>query len=311
MKCAVFAHAGIGDALTTLTLSNNLHREGWQIDTYQDTMIAQLQSWFPHLLIKKFPTLDKIDNLLIDYDRIFVFHSDDCPTITKLMALKNSKGKVTVIHPSFSKRYKKQPFYQEGQFNRRLSVVENLKNYCSKVLHLKNPTKHNGIIPPEGLTHHKYANRVIIHPTSSRLGRSWGENDFVKLALHLKSIGMDPKFVMSVKEKLNWEHVKECEIITFPTLDLLASYIYESGAFIGNDSGIGHLASCLGIRTLTIARSKRCTRLWRPGWAKGLVVYPNPLYPNISKFRYRDRNWKSLIPLKKVLKAFDSLIKKA
>jgi heptosyltransferase-3 len=87
----------------------------------------------------------------------------------------------------------------------------------------------------------------------------------------------------------------------------LTRFIYESGYLVGNDSGLGHLASFLGVPTCTITRRKALAKLWAPSYTPGAVVTPPPWVPNIRGLRLRDRYWQSFISVEKVLFAFDKL----
>jgi ADP-heptose:LPS heptosyltransferase len=76
---------------------------------------------------------------------------------------------------------------------------------------------------------------------------------------------------------------------------------------IGNDSGIGHLASCLNLPTLIICRSKIAAPFWRPGWTSGEVILPPAWIPNLKGLRFRDKYWQKSITVPKVLKSFNLL----
>lgn len=310
-KCAVFSTPGLGDGIIALTISNNLHRNGWDVITYHEQQLSELQDWFLHLKIEKFPPLEKIDEVLHSFDRIFVFYSDSSIFIKSLIDIGKKKDptQIIVINPCFSRNVGNQFYYEDSFFDPNLCMVDNIKNFCAEVLHLPNTTKSNGIIAPQGLVHRKYENRIVIHPTSSKDGKNWPAKKYVKLALHLKKLGFNPKFIVGPHERGDWEWLekKDIEVPRFDRLDLLAKYIYQSGYFIGNDSGVGHLASCQNIPTLSIFRNKRFSKLWRPGWAVGKVIFPHPLIPNVFFYRLRDRQWKKFVPLKKVLKAFFQL----
>ena len=95
---------------------------------------------------------------------------------------------------------------------------------------------------------------------------------------------------------------------TFATLDLLARFIYESGYLIGNDSGLGHLASALGVPVLTFCRRKTWANMWAPSFQQGVVLTPSSLIPNISGFRLRDRYWKKFISVGMARRGFERLI---
>ena len=89
-----------------------------------------------------------------------------------------------------------------------------------------------------------------------------------------------------------------------PSLDALAQLIYESGWFIGNDSGIGHLASNLGIPTVSLIHRRKTMLRWRPDWAPGEALLPwMPLLLHALK----ERGWKYFISVNQVLKAFERL----
>jgi hypothetical protein len=127
--------------------------------------------------------------------------------------------------------------------------------------------------------------------------------------LALRKKGFEPVWIIGPQEIGEWKQMKgDFEMPEFSTLDVLARYIYESGYFVGNDSGLGHLASFLEIPTLTITRRRAHAKLWAPGYTTGVIVTPNPWIPNISGFRLRDRHWQKFISTRKVLRAFDRLL---
>ena len=77
---------------------------------------------------------------------------------------------------------------------------------------------------------------------------------------------------------------------------------------LGNDSGIGHLASSLKIPTLTIFATKRKEILWKPNYITGITVSSWPLI-NIKGLRLREKFWKKTISVKKVIHNFNKLVK--
>ena len=95
----------------------------------------------------------------------------------------------------------------------------------------------------------------------------------------------------------------------FKSLKEVAAFLYESGYLIGNDSGLGHLASNLNIPTLTISGNPKRVRLWRPDWALNHVVtipFPLPNFKGI-RMRVRENFWQHFIPVARTLKAFRKL----
>ena len=72
---------------------------------------------------------------------------------------------------------------------------------------------------------------------------------------------------------------------------------------IGNDSGVGHLASALGVPVLTLFRKRRDGFCWRPGWGRNVVVRP---VVSVGAFR---NSWKRFLSVQRVKRAFDQLVR--
>lgn len=312
-KCANFCCSGLGDGMISMILSHNLFLNGFETVTFHNGDFFQLQKWFEHLPIEKFPKIEHIPDLIREYDQIFVSYDSVDPFIQALIKEAKEKypNKIKVLNPSFSKNNGNQPFYRDALFKNDISMVENMENFCT-LIGLEKVTKENGMKCPYDLVSRKNSKQVVIQPTSAKKGRSWTREKFFKLADKLKAADFNPCFVVSSKEALSWQDVLDrgFTLKAFGSLDEVAKFVYESGFMIGNDSGMGHLASCLKLPTLCISRSKRTTDLWRPAWKEGIVIYPFSLIPNISGFRIRDKYWKFFITSDMAFKSFLKLVKK-
>ena len=139
------------------------------------------------------------------------------------------------------------------------------------------------------------------------MSKNWLPQRFLKLAENLAASGFEVVFIMSAPEKLEWEQVIEDRfpLIGFDTVDGCAEFIYESGYFIGNDSGGGHLASNLNIPTLSIHGRRSKARDWQPGWGTVEVVSP---FLNLIGSRLRQHYWKYFLSVKSVEKSFSRLV---
>ncbi len=307
MKAGVFCHNGLGDGVNCLVLSNNLHLNGWDVDTYQNS-IGSMQNWFPHLPVQSYPKVEELPRILSTYEWFFVVHNDTDPFVQALIkeGKKRFPERIKILYLYPSPNIVNEPYYLDCLTDPKKSIAENMCIVCERVIGLPKVVKENGFTPPEGLVFRKYPKRVVIHSTSARPTRNWPKAQFVKLALHLEKKGFDPVFIPGTEIE-NWRDVK-FEALHFPSLDDLSSYIYESAYLIGNDSGLGHLASALGVPTLTLCRRKAWANMWAPNFAKNIVVTPPSLIPNIRGFRLRDRQWKRFITLGKVLRGFENLI---
>ena len=129
----------------------------------------------------------------------------------------------------------------------------------------------------------------------SQIGKDDEEDQFGKVAA-----SPETQFVSAVG-------IKKIEAPLFANLSELAVFVCESGYMVGNDSGIGHLASNFGLPTLTICRSYQNALFWRPAWTIGEVITPSPWIPNLKGLRWRDRHWKKWISVNKALKGFHRL----
>ncbi len=305
-RAGVFCHNGLGDGVNCLVLSNNLHLNGWQVDTFQNT-IGPMQNWFPHLSVQPYPGLEELPSILNRYDWFFVVQNDADPFVVQLIqeGKRRFPDRIKVIYLYPSKNIVNEPYYTDSLTNPSISVAENLRLFAERILHLPKITKSNGFIAPSGLILRKHAKRVAIHSTSAKEARSWPKEKFLELAKEIKRQGYEPVFIPGKKE--GWEDLG-FEIALFPHLDLLARYLYESGFLVGNDSGLGHLASAMGVPTLTLCRRKALANLWAPSFQKGVVVTPSSWIPNIRGLRLRDRYWKKWVSVGKTKRAFKKLV---
>ena len=309
-RVGVFCHNGLGDGVVTLVLPNNLHLNGWQVQIYQNTM-GSMQNWFPHLPVQPYPSPEEVPSILNSYDWFFVVQDNSSPFVIRLIeeGKRRFPEKIKVIYLYPSRHIVNERYYSDCPTDPTQPIAENMYLFCEKTLHLPKLTRSNGFIPPEGLHHRKHPQRVVIHPTSASVPRNWPKPKFLELAKHLKAQGYEVVFVPGAPNVAEWEDAREMGFKTpvFSTLDALARFIYESGYLIGNDSGLGHLASALNIPTMTFCRRKAWAAMWAPSFRKGIVVTPSSWIPNIRGLRLRDRYWRKFITVGMAKKAFDRL----
>jgi heptosyltransferase III len=303
-KCAVFSCLGLGDGLIALVLSNNLSLNGYDVTTFHP-FLNQLQRWFPHLKIAPFPKKEMLPSILSEYERFFIpFEKSEWMQEIIQFCEKHYPERTIIINPIATSKTN-YPYWENGRFNGNLSFVDNLQIFCRDILKLSHVVKTNGIKSPDFIRVGQHSKRVVIHPTSSRPGKNWPLEKYLALSNCLRDLGYDPALVLTAKEKK--ELNLSFEIPDLPSLEELAAFVAESGYMIGNDSGIGHLASCLGLPTLTICRNAKVANFWRPSWSKGLIVTPSSFVPNLKGLRWRDKHWKKWIPVRKVKRAFFKL----
>jgi heptosyltransferase III len=306
-KCAIFCSFGLGDGLLFLILSHNLELNGYQTTTYHNSL-DQLKNWFINLNIKKYPDISDVYEELCQYDLIII--NKDSNTVNKEIQKISKRDFSKITYFLKPTTYKGKRDLKKEYLHPEISMAQNLVNFCNNELNLKNVIKSNGITPLKNLQFKKFK-RVVIHPTSRQSSRNWPREKFIKLAKLLKLKKYDVSFVMSREEREHWIDIKKhgIDLPSFENLSKLAQYIYESKFFIGNDSGVSHLASCLNIPSLTIFTTKRKVALWKSDFSYSKQIWPWSILPNIKGLRLRDKYWKKLISTNCVYRKFNKLEK--
>ncbi len=301
-KYAVFSCLGLGDGLIALVLSNNLRKSGGEVTTFHP-FLSGLQAWFPHLPICPFPSVDA----LAQFDAFFVIYEKSLWMKSILEHCEKHYPLRTIVLNPIATNNRDYPYWENGKFEGRRTFVDNLVVFCERELGFQGATKENGIVIPEGILAKRCLKRVILHPTSSRPGKDWPQEKFLKVAEVLKSQGYEPLFVLSAEERKVWD-LTQIDAPVINDLESLAELVCTSGCMIGNDSGIGHLASCLGVPTVTVCRSYQTAQFWRPAWAEGRICAPHAWIPNMKGLRLRDQYWKKWVRASQVLKNFHDLL---
>lgn len=302
---AVFSCQGLGDGLIALVLSHNLALNGYTTTTFHPSL-ASLQSWLPTLSIATLPS--NIEKQLHTFDRLFIFVEQTAPMISLLThALKDHRDKTIILNP-IATANQDYAYWEEGKFDGTKSFVDNLYTFSKQILKLPVCTKSNGITPPSSLQWQRHPKRILLHPTSSRAGKNWSAHKFLTLADALEKEGFVPQFILHPQERQAW-NLSEQRAPLIADLPQLAALIYESGCLIGNDSGPGHLASCLRIPTLSLFRNEKTAQFWRPGWGHSQVICPPRWVPNFKGLRWRDKAWQQWISVAAVKRRFHKLCK--
>jgi ADP-heptose:LPS heptosyltransferase len=124
-----------------------------------------------------------------------------------------------------------------------------------------------GILQEAGLD---LARRIIaIHPGSGSEQKCWPMENFLELAKKLTQKEFQPLFLLGPAERERWK-MEDIEKIRQKyyslkqiTLEETACILTCCDGFIGNDSGITHLAGGLGLTTLAIFGPSKSNN-WRP-----------------------------------------------
>ena len=277
----------LGDSLLAMVVVHNLQRNNYAVTVFSNHLYA-LRQWFPADTIKPYPdeasakeVLKPFDLLLHSYPHDVLFQANQW-------------------HP-FVVAFDNYPLYHRCESMLDLQIA-----VCKEMLNLSDVVRSNGLAAPPGLQFRNNHKRVVIHPTAHMKVRYWLPNRFIQLANQLKTQAYNPVFVVAPPEQKDVPWIKENNLTEMvpANLDELARWIYESGWFIGNDSGVGHLASNLGVPTLTLMQRRKLKIRWRPSWAPGIALLP--AIPLLLK-NWKERYWKYFISVSRVMKSFKQL----
>lgn len=277
----------LGDSLLAMIIVNNLQAEDFAVTVFSDTLYA-LRRWFPKHNIQPYPESSQARAILTSFDLLLHIYPHDVRYEAKQW---HPQVMILDDHPIY---------------RRLINMVDLQLAVCKELFQLSHCESYNGLIPPAGLHHRQYRERIVIHPTAYLKSRCWFPARFICLAHVLQNQGYEVIFVVSDAERqqVTWIIDQQLTLFIPQTLDELACLLYESAWFIGNDSGVGHLASNLGIPTVTLMQRRKVLLRWRPTWAPGEAILPwMPLIIRTWKERY----WKYFITVGQVMRAFERL----
>src|SRR6185312_12288248 len=93
---------------------------------------------------------------------------------------------------------------------------------------------------------------ILIHTGAAQPIRVWPLENYQKLAARLRQKQYQVQVVCDPDQRDWWLRNGESAVLTPHTVTELLALVNQSSAFIGNDSGPGHLAACAGVPTFTI-----------------------------------------------------------
>jgi predicted lipopolysaccharide heptosyltransferase III len=136
----------------------------------------------------------------------------------------------------------------------------------------------------------KIQNYALIHPVAAFDTKQWATENFARVAEFLSEKGLQIVAVATRKEREILEKLKKLskvpiqvfDDLTLPEITALAA---KARIFVGNDSGIAHIAAAMNTPTVVIFGSSNRTH-WRP-WtdAPNEIVYENlPCQPCAGHF---------------------------
>ena len=110
--------------------------------------------------------------------------------------------------------------------------------------------------------------RAIISPGAGSVKKRWPLERFMKVAVELKKRGLQPSILLGPAEVdleavLQHSPQSQPQVVKTRTFRELITVLESAVIYIGNDSGVSHLAALLGVPTLVIFGPSDSDR-WRP-----------------------------------------------
>ena len=286
-RIACFTSPAIGDSLISMVTAENLRRSGRTVTVFSQPLL-RLERWFPQARIEPIPPPGDRRAILREYD--LLFHAFDSHVLPEAGGMPN-----LLVYDRL-REYR-------GPLKPQVEVHRDL---CRSIFGIEDASKDNGMRHPEGGPGPD-DRRVIIHPRGNDPRRVWSDHSFKSVADGLVERGWHPEFVTlpSDIESTRWIEESGYSRLATDDLDRVATHLTSARAYIGNDSGIAHLASSIGLPFVTVNMRRKLAVRWRPGWSEGEALIPSiPLLVNPIKVRF----WRRFITPGMVLAAFDRVV---
>ena len=297
-RIAVLSASGFGDALLMMIAAHQLALLGHTVELFHLTPTQIAPLFDSKVTFSSYPCDPK------KYDLI-ILENDNSKMAYHFFEMRK-RGEIDNLRVFF---HKPSIMQQVGDvvFDQSETIANNIQ--MALFTWIKSPSLENGLKDFKTVKPCPY--RIALHPFSQDLKRNWPLSKFISLANGLKNIGYEPVFTLPSHEAPTSLLESGHRIEYFENLETLAGFYTTCSFFIGNDSGPGHLASCLGIPTLTISGNLKHVRKWRPGFYDNEIVTPPLPIPNFKglNMAFRDKYWQHFISPSRVLKSFYTLIK--
>jgi hypothetical protein len=276
----------IGDSLVSMVVVENLRRAGRSVVVWSDHLHA-LRRWFPEADIRPMPAPADRVRVWGEHDVLLHFRpADVCEeargeldTVLVLDNLPEHRGPLT-------------------------NMVSVHVEVCRTVFGIDDATRDTGLRRPELSGVDADPSRIVIHPTAGNPRRAWIPDRFVEVARRLRDRGWHPEFVThpSERDATSWIEDAGCTRFAAAELDQLAARLATSAGFFGSDSGVAHLASCIGLPFVTLYVRRKVAIRWRPGWSEGETI--RPVWPLVFR-PLKERFWAHAIPVSAAIAACD------
>jgi ADP-heptose:LPS heptosyltransferase len=131
---------------------------------------------------------------------------------------------------------------------------------------------------PEALGNPLDCQKVLLHPGAGSQKKMWPLKNFLQLERLLESDGYTSEYILGpaegfLKDALQIHTARQKVVHRPANVPALAALLKTSGGYIGNDSGVSHLAAFLGLPTVAVFGPSN-PEMWRPIGPRVATVYP-------------------------------------
>jgi len=121
--------------------------------------------------------------------------------------------------------------------------------------------------------------KIVLHPGAGSIKKCWPVSNFINLASLLNSKGKQTVFVLGpaehdMAETLERQDEHKSNIFKIDNLIQLASILKTAGGFVGNDSGVSHLAAFIGLPTVVVFGPSDPV-IWKPTGRSVCIIRPD------------------------------------
>lgn len=278
MPALLVIHQGaLGDFVITFPVLRRLKKKYGRVDVVCRNQYGQIASDLG--LVDQYDSIDRslwtalysgggqseIKTIIQSYDHIIVFSFSEI--ITESIRCMTNKS----VHRVPSRPAPTETVHVADFIMDHLSAGGIITPVSSELEDLSGITRDKPLLPPES--------RIIIHPGSGSPKKNWMLGRFVHAAQMLKNLGFYPMFITGPAETgMASELTKRlpADVTVFNCSDIrqVAAILKTAGGYIGNDSGISHLAAAYGIPAVAIFGPSDPKR-WSPVGHSVQVVYLN------------------------------------
>ena len=131
---------------------------------------------------------------------------------------------------------------------------------------------------PGGIYHTLPSRKVLLHPGAGSKKKMWPIENFLQIETLLESDGYTPEYIIGPADMILLDTLRRPAILpkvvhTPENIPTLATLMKTAGGYIGNDSGVSHLAAYLGLPTVAVFGPSD-PEMWRPIGPRVQILRP-------------------------------------